>query len=510
MIKVKTILRMEYQEYGVRTIASCCGHSKNTVKKVIRKAKELEYDYLEHQAKSNEEMYYELFPKAELIQTKKGAIDVEYIHNELKKSGVNIQLLWQEYVDTCKQSNQEYMSYSRYCTHYRAYKARNMATMHLNREPGECIEVDWAGTTLHIKDAITGEMITTYLFVSCFPYSRYGYAQATYTQNLEDWIDTHVKMFSYFGRVPKMIVPDNLKTGVTSHTKHQVVIQKQYQELAEHYNVAIYPARVRKPKDKASVESTVNHLTTWIIAALRHETFFTLQELNERVLEKLTEYNQKPFQKRVGSRESIFYEEEFDTLYPLPTQGYELAFWKKAKVQYNYHISVEKMHYSIPYEYIKHEVDVRITKRMIEVFYKNNRICAHKRLYGEKTTYSTITEHMPPKHQEYGQWNKERFIAWSKVIGKATHQVIVTIFEYAAIEQRAYKTCMAILNLESKFSQVLLETACTQALTYTSRPSYNHIASIIKQLVPAEPVNATQYGYLRGASYYDNKGNEDK
>ena len=215
-------------------------------------------------------------------------------------------------------------------------------------------------------------------------------------------------MFQFFGGVSRILVPDNLKTGVIKTDWHNPEINKIYREMSEHYNTAIIPARVRKPKDKASVESTVGNISTWIIAALRNEKFFTLTELNKSIRSKLINFNSKPFQKKEGSRLSIFLGEEKSMLLPLPATPFELATWKQATVQFNYHIQVEKMHYSVPHEYIKYVVDVRITKNVIEVFYNNHRLCSHPRLYGHIGQYSTMEEHMPEDHQKYLKWNSSR------------------------------------------------------------------------------------------------------
>lgn len=231
--------------------------------------------------------------------------------------------------------------------------------------------------------------------------------------NEECWITAHVNAFRYFGGVSRIIQCDNLKTGVTSHRKSEIVLNKTYIEMAEHYRTAILPCRVRSPKDKAMVEGTVGVITNFILGALRNRRFLSLYELNTAIRERLHTFNHKPFQKRDGSRASEF-EEEKPFLLPLPDRPFELSEWKVATVGPNYHISVDRQNYSVPYEYIKQKVDVRMTKSTVEVFYGGNRICSHPRLYGRANQYSTTESHMPPNHQLYVQWNGDRFRRWAQ------------------------------------------------------------------------------------------------
>jgi hypothetical protein len=282
--------------------------------------------------------------------------------------------------------------------------------------------------------------------------------------------------------------------------------------MAEHYDTAVIPARVRKPKDKPNAEGTVGIISTWIIAALRNQKFFSLQELNSAIKEKLEAFNQRPFQKKEGSRYSIFSEEEKPFLMPLPATPYELATWKTATVQFNYHISVDKMHYSVPYEYIKHKVDVRVTRNIVEVFYQNHRICSHPRLYGRHGQYSTVEAHMPEDHQNYVQWNAERFISWAQKVGPNTEITIKSILSSHKVEQQGYRSCMALLKLADKYSVIRLEAACKKALFYTPNPSLKSVKTILstgQDKVIDQPAvtnnDSAQYGFTRGAEYYGRK-----
>lgn len=332
--------------------------------------------------------------------------------------------------------------------------------------------------------------------------------------NQEAWTTAHINAYKYFGGVARIIQCDNLKTGVQKHEKDEVILNKAYQELTEHYGTAILPARVRSPKDKAAVEGTVGIISTFILAALRNRQFLSLQELNEAVWERLEAFNQKPFQKREGSRASCFADEK-PFLRSLPSHPFELVTWKVATVGPNYHICVERMNYSVPFEYIKQKVDIRLTRATVEVFFGGNRICSHPMLYGRFNQYSTVQEHMPPDHQKYVQWNGERFIRWAGKVGGNTGIVVRAILSSYKVEQQGYKSCMGLLKLADKYSPERLESACKRALEYMPRPSLKNIQAILasgqdkaaQEQEEAAP-SSSRYGFTHGAEYYGrgNKG----
>jgi transposase len=349
---------------------------------------------------TDEELKRKLYPEKERPQSARMP-DAEKIHKELSRPGVTMTLLWDEYCKSCRDNGEIPYQYSQYCRLYKKYAILSKATMHINRKPGEQMEVDWAGQTAAIRDSVTGDEVPVYIFVAVLPASQYAYVEAFITRDLGSWVIAHVHAFSCFGGVPRMVIPDNLKTGVDKPSWYSPTINRTYHEMAEHYGIAIVPARVRHPKDKASVEGNIGHVSTWITAALRNQTYFSVAELNADIAKKLIDYNERPFQKRPGSRKSVFLEEERDLLLPLPQIPYEIASWKKATVTFNYHIKCADGHYySVPYEYIKHQVDVRLTGRMVEIFYNGVRICSHPRLMGNLGQYRTVDEHMPPKHRK--------------------------------------------------------------------------------------------------------------
>ena len=508
MTDYKEILRLKQLGFSHREIRDACGCGVNTVTRTLQRAEMAGLSWKDAKDMTSEEVRGRLFP-ADIRQSHYRMPDYEKIHREMQKSGVTLSLLWVEYCEECRQNGDVPYQSTQFNKYYADYVHKTKATMHLNHKPGETMQVDWAGDTMSIADTDTGEPIRSYLFVSVLPYSGYAYAEAFLDMKQESWITAHVNAYRFYGGVTRILTPDNLKTGVIKNTKSETVINKSYQEMAEHYGTAVIPCRPKMPKDKAFVEGSVGVVSTWIIAALRNQRFFSLRELNEAVWKKLYEFNHKPFQKKDGSRASAF-EEERTFLLPLPTAAFELATWKTATVQYNYHISVDKQNYSVPYEYIKQKVDVRITRQTVEVFFGGNRIASHPRLYGRPNQYSTLESHMPPDHQRYLQWDSERFLRWAETIGPNTVAVIRHFLAMYKVEQQGYKSCMALLKLIDKYPADRLESACRKAMSFTPQPSYKIIQSILKSgqdLLkadePKEEAKApSQYSFTRGADYY--------
>lgn len=509
MKNYKEILRLKSIGIKNTQIASSCNCSRTTVINTLNRAEECNLDWENVRDLSNEELAQKLIPSLKPSVSYQMP-DYEYIHREMAKSGVTLSLLWVEYCDQCRQS--EFLPYkqTQFNKYYRDFVHKTKATMHLEHKPGEIMEVDWAGQKVPIIDTDTGELIKVSIFVSVLPYSGYAYVEGFLSQNQENWTTAHVNAYNYFGGVTRILVPDNLKTGVIKNTSDETVINKTYLELAEHYGTAIIPARPRSPKNKPTVEKSVGIASTWIIAALRNQQFLSLRELNEAIHEKLIDYNNKEFQKKEGCRASHF-EEEKMYLLSLPARPFEPATWKIATVQYNYHITVENKNYSCPYEYIKHRVDVRITRNIVEVFYQGTRIASHPRLHGHSAQYSTIPEHMPENHRKYVSWNGERFKKWAQNIGPNTHTVVKFFLTRHTVEQQGYKSYMALLKLTDKYSPQRLEEACNRALSYTPRPSLKSVQTILRSeqdkllAVNSEPETediVSQYAFTRGPDYY--------
>lgn len=523
MTQYREILRLNSLGINKTKIAQSLNCSRNTVRSILKRAEEHGLRWPLPPELGEIQLQEKLLKKAGPKQKRKPP-DVAYIHKELLRDGVNLKLLWHEYCGECRKEEALPLMYSQFCEHYRQYEQTKRATMRIPRKPGELIEVDWAGKHAQIIDRDRGEVIPAYLFVAALPYSQYAYVEAFLTMNQESWISAHANMYQYYGGATKILVPDNLKTGVVKPDLYDPQINRSYQELSEHYHTAIIPARVRSPKDKASVESTVGTVSTWIIGALRNEPFFTLAQLNKAIRRKLDTLNQRPFQKREGSRRSVFLAEEKPLLLSLPSTPYEMSTWQQATVPYHYHIQVDKMYYSVPYKYIRHKVDIRITHQVIEVFYKNHRVCSHPKLTGHPGQYATNKTHMPQNHQKYVEWDSDKIIERAKQIGGNTARIVQFILSSASIEKQAQRSCMALLKLKEKHSAEKLEVACTKAFSYTSHPSLKIVKSI---LVSADQTDQTKaksrqqskqakgqqtetqvdlkYSYTRGADYYGRK-----
>lgn len=507
MTNYREILRLQSLGLNKSQIAAACGCSRTTVIKVLDLAALKGLRFPLPEGMSDIQLAEALFPPDAAKPIYKMP-DYEYVEHEMQKSGVTLNLLWLEYCEQCHNNGELPYQLTQFKKYYHDHTAKSSATMHLDHKPGEIMQVDWAGDTASVIDTDTGEGIPVYVFVAVLPYSGYAYVEGFFSMDQECWTTAHVNAFKYFGGVAKIIQCDNLKTGVDKNSKNEIKLNRAYSELAEHYNTAILPCRVRTPKDKAMVEGTVGVISTFIIATLRNRRFLSLHEFNRAVSERLYEFNHKTFQKREGSR-ALSFEEERAFLMPLPPRPYELSTWKIATVAPNYHISVEKMNYSVPYEYIKKKVDIRLTRNTVEVFYDGNRICSHRRLYGRANQYSTIEDHMPKDHQKYIQWNGERFIKWAAKIGPNTQTVIAGILNGCKVEQQGYKACLGLLKLADKYTPERLENACKRALGFTPRPSYKNIQVIVssgqdkmedKSENHDEP--SDQYGFTRGSSYY--------
>lgn len=512
MTNYREILRLKSLGINNSQIATSAGCTRRTVINVLKNAEQRGLRYSNIKNMSDRELASVLSGKGGTARLNYKMPDYDYVHKELAREGVTLGLLWIEYCETCRLSGEVPYQSTQFNKYYSDYVRKTNASMAIHRKPGESIEVDWAGNTFKIKNAISGNDIDTYIFVAVLSYSGYAYVEAFLSMEQENWIQGHIHAFNHFCGITRLVIPDNLKTGVTKNNKYETIINKSYNEMAEYYNTAIVPARVRKPKDKPNAEGTVRIIGTWIMAALRNEQYFSLSELNTGIKIKLKELNEMPFQKKEGSRRSMFLEEK-PYLIQLPKHPFELATWKVASVQNNYHIECQSIYYSVPYEYIGKKVNVRITKNVIEIFYEGLRICSHKKSDGYLGKYITEKSHMPQSHQNYGEWNSERFLNWAKKIGTSTEIVIKWMLSSFRVEEQSYKSCMALLKLSDKYSMIKLEAACSRALQFTPRPSLKTVQNILKSgqenlIIESESDNTHKHGFTRGAGYYGGDGND--
>ena len=513
MQDIKEVSRLRLLGLSQRIIAKQCRISRNTVKKFFDFLDSRRWDY--HDIKDFDELQI-----LDLIELKLGSIrEVQYalpdyakLSNELTKPGVTMQLLWEEYVQASRRSNMIYYQITQFKKYFHAYIDTHSFTDVIKHKPGERIEVDWAETPVTYKDSDHGGIICASLFVAVLPFSGYTFAWACPDQKQASWMDAHIRMFNYFGGVSRILVPDNLKTGVIKHLKYEdPILNASYREMAEHYGCVILPTRVRKPKDKASVENSVGQLTRFIIARLRNHQFFTLTEYNEQLHIVLIEFNQKLFQKKPGSRRDAFEHAEKNKLIPLPKYPYAFCQWRKAKVQLNSHIQVEKRYYSVPYRFIGQEIDVKIYPDHLEMIASGSMIAQHARYGTPLGAYSTIPDHMPPQSQVHQNWSKERFMHDAKCIGSYTTQLVEHHFDHVKVEAQGYKTAASILKLAELYSVERLENACRLMLEKGQYPRYKHLKTLLQngqdKLRPSlqEVDQSDEKAFVRGGQYYARK-----
>lgn len=379
------------------------------------------------------------------------------------------------------------------------------------------MEVDWAGDTIPVFDPVTGEADAAYLFIAVLPCSCYVYAEAHEDMKQENWLLCHVHAYSYFGGVARLLIPDNYKTATISNTRYKTILNKSYQEVAEHYNTAIVPARVKRPQDKSHAEGSVRFAETWIIASLRNRKFFSIAELNEAVAEKLEELNTREFKKRVGTRRSAFLEEEKTYLMPLPTNDFESAVWSVAKVPNDYLISDSLNRYSVPSNLIGEQVDIRATRNMVEVFYHGAQVALHRRLQTIQHDPLVKPEHMTPEHRGYLKYNSDNFTEWAYVVGPETTRVVQYYLTAGKASEQGYKACASLMKLGDRYGNKRLETACERLMEYSSTPSIRNLSSMLKnkqdklpeKSESEQPSEQPNHGFTRGAAYF-RKGGEQK
>ena len=505
MRKIKEVLRLKWAKgLSNRRIATACGIGRPTVSEYLRRATEAGLTWPLPANLDDAHLERLLFPPPPALPADaRGIPDWAAIRQELKHKSVTLFLLWQEY----RQANPDGYQYSWFCEHYRAWRGKLDMVMRQDHRAGEKLFVDYAGQTVPIIDRLTGEIREAQIFVAVLGASNYTYAEATWSQGLPDWIGSHVRTFRFLGGVPELVVPDNLRSGVSKAHRYEPDTNPTYQDMASHYGVAVLPARVRKPRDKAKVESGVLVVERWILAALRHRQFFSLAELNAVIRDLLEKLNARPFRKLPGSRREHFEQLDRPALQPLPAEPYVYAEWKKARVHIDYHVAIEGHYYSVPHALIKREVDVRITRNTIECFHRGNRVASHVRSH-HKGRHTTDPSHMPESHRQAGEWSPERLMRWAARTGPATEKLIQTVLGSRKHPQQAYRSCLGILRLGKAYGDERLEAACRRALTLGSC-RYKSIESILKHRLDEQPLEEQQelalpgtHDNIRGPAYY--------
>jgi transposase len=417
---------------------------------------------------------------------------------------VTLQLLWEEY----REAHSEGYSYSRFCELYQRWHSNQNVTLRQDHRAGEKLFVDWAGPTVAIHDSKTGETAPASLFVAVLGASNYTFAHAAMGQHLANWIDCHIRAFEFMGGTPKLIVPDNPRTGVDRACRYEPELNRTYDEMAAHYGAAIMPARPYKPRDKAKVENAVLLVERWILAALRHHRFSSLEQLNESIATLLERLNNRPFRKREGSRLSQFEAIDRPALQALPSERYITAEWKIVRASIDYHVEVEWHYYSVPYQLAGRQLEARFTSRTVEIFEGGKRVASHMRSFAPHL-HTTIKEHMPKSHQAHLEWTPSRLIHWAETVGEATALVIDTVLKTKRHPEIGYRACLGIMRLGKTYSNERLEAASKRALELNAC-SYQSLKSILKRsldrqtALPLEPERpGARHENVRGALYFD-------
>jgi transposase len=505
--KIREILRLKW-ELGLsnRTIARSCRTSHSTVGEYVKRAETAGLKWPLPEDIDDEKLTELLFPRTGQEQKQTIPVpDWEKVHTELRRKGVTLQLLWMEYIEKCPQG----YCYSQFCALYREWAKKLNPTMRLRHQAGETLYVDYTGQTVPVIDPNTGEIKEAEIFVAVLGASSYTYAEAQWAQDLANWTGGHVRTFEFIGGVTEVVVPDNLKAGVTHPCRYEPDINMTYQELAEYYGIAVVPARVKKPRDKAKAEVGVQVIERWILARLRDRKFFSLAELNRAIRKLLIEINERPMQHLGKSRKELFEELDRPALKPLPDRPYEFAIWKKARVNIDYHVEYDKHYYSVPHRLHRQEVYLRATERTLEIYFNRERIAMHPRSKA-KGRHTTISEHMPPSHKHYHDWSPERFTRWAAKIGADTEKLIQIVLSSKKHPQQAYRSCLGILGFADKHGQDRLESACRYALAHDIC-SYRGIKNILvnKLDLSSSHEDAPQcsslppHNNIRGKPYYN-------
>lgn len=508
MRKIKEVLRLIYEQgLSARKVARAAGLSRSTVATYRQRFEQAGLRWPDADGIDDATLERRLFPEPPSVAaTERGQPDWAEVQRELRRKGVTLMLLWQEY----KATHDSGYQYSWFCQHYRAWCGQLDRVMRQEHLAGEKLFVDYAGHTAEVINRSTGEIRPAQIFVAVLGASNYTYAEATWSQQLPDWIGSHVRAFSFFGGVPEIVVPDNLKSGVSRADRYDPDLNPTYQDLACHYGVAVIPARSRKPRDKAKAEVGVQVVERWILARLRNRQFFSLTELNAAIAKLLVELNNRPFKKLPGSRLSQFETIDRPALKPLPAQAYEYAEWKKARVNIDYHVEVDGHYYSVPYQLGKQQLDVRLTRSTVECYQHGQRVASHVRSH-LKGRHTTVAEHMPKAHREYAEWTPQRLLAWAGKAGPATAAVIEQIMAQRLHPQQGFRSALGIMRLGKQYGDDRLEAACARAeqLGAFSRKS---IESILRNgldrqqlLIPANDHHTPldDHENIRGADYYN-------
>lgn len=506
MSKIRQALQLlADSRLSMRQVAAALGVSKSTVSDIAMYARDAGVDWPVARGLSDEELQARLYPPPRPRTSSRQEPEYATLHQQLKRPGVTLQLLWEEYR---ADAGQAAYRYSAFCEKYRAWAKRLKRSMRQVHPGGERLFVDYAGQTMPVVDAASGEIRRAQVFVAVLGASNYTYACATWQQTAADWVGAIIEALEFFGGVPRLLVPDQPRALIANPDAYEPVTARLMTELGEHYGVAVLPARPGRPQDKAKVEVGVQVVERWILARLRHQRFFSLVELNRAIAALLDDLNQRPFKKLPGCRRSAFQALDAPALKPLPAQPMVLAQFKPARVNIDYHVAYEGHYYSVPHQHVGAAVELRITANTLEVLLRRQRIAAHA-LSARVGGFTTVAEHMPASHRAHRQWTPAKLAAWGQRIGAATGAVVRWQMEHRAHPEQGYRSCLGLMRLAREYGNERLEAACARALSIRA-PRYRSVKSILAcgldrqdgTLLSDVPAPMPAHDNVRGPGYY--------
>jgi transposase len=503
MRKIREVLRFAQAGLSARQIAASVGIARSSVAECLRRASAAGLSWPLPDEWDDALLSLRLYPPAKPSGVARPAIDFSAVQRELRRRDMTLYLLWQEY----KERNPEGYQYSRYCDLYRDWLGKVDVVMRQEHRAGEKMFVDYAGQTVAVLDRHTGEIRQAQIFVAVLGASNYCFAEATWTQSLPDWLGSHVRALEFIGGCPSIVVPDNLRSGVARACRYEPDVNPSYQQWSDHYGVAVIPARVRKPRDKSKVESGVQLVQRFILARLRHETFFSLEQLNREIARLLRGLNDKAFRKLPGSRASQFKDIDQPALRPLPAARYEFAEWVKVRVNIDYHVAFDDHYYSVPYALAGQSLELRVTATTVECLHRGKRVASHVRS-AFKHRHTTINEHMPSHHRHHAEWTPERLTQWANNLDPRLATVVSHILKSRRHPEQGFRAALGVLGLNRRFGIERLRAACDRAIRMNAI-SYRSIDAILKNGLDRQSTDTqselalpAQHDNLRGAAYF--------
>ena len=499
MRKIRDVLRLKLDaKLSHEQIAAALGISKGVVTKYAVLAAKAGMDWPAVQNCDETALERQLLGAS---QRPRGHVQPDYglVHHELRKKGVTLLLLWEEY-RTRNAPSQTY-GYSQFCDNYRRFAKQIKRSMRQIHRVGEKLFIDYAGPTIPLTDGSRA-----HIFVAAMGASSYTFACATPRETTADWLESTAKALVFFGGVPALIVPDNPKALIANADRYEPRANDTVQDFARHYGTSVLPARPYHPQDKAKAESAVQVVERWIMARLRHQQFSSVHEVNAAILPLLKHLNERPFQKLPGSRASTFAQLDAPALRALPLQRYEIAYFKTVKAHIDYHVDVERHRYSVPHALVGQVMQARITAAAIEILHRGQRVASHVR-NSRQGGFTTVSDHMPAAHRAHREWTPQRLLDWGLTIGPATALAVARLMEENKHPEHGYRACLGLLSLAKRYGKPRLEAGCTLALQIGAC-KYRHVKDILAnhrdQSTPATAGDwiSPEHANVRGPGYY--------